>query len=56
MACSGALCMAICGTLCVGGCATGCSVTVGIGFGPASFFSATTASASAAGTALAQGN
>ena len=56
MACSGALCTMICGALTLGGCAAGCSVTVGIGFGPASWASGVTGAASASVTASAGNN
>ena len=55
MACNAVLCSTICGTLCVAGCGSGCYLTVGIGFGPAAFYSSSTAIASAAGTSYAQG-
>lgn len=56
MACSGSLCMMICGALTLGGCAAGCTVTVGIGFGPASWASGVTGAASANATAYVGNN
>ncbi len=50
--CNATLCQGICGTLCVGGCAAGCYLTAGIGFAPASFYSAGTASATGSATSI----
>lgn len=55
MACNATLCTVICAALTLGGCGAGCTVTVGIGFAPASWASGATGMSAAAGTSYIRG-